>query len=62
MGDELKRLLREGGGCIFESYDISLEYTLISHSLAHLMYYSFSDFVMPLCHVVAYAIDSAFIC
>ena len=31
MGDELKWLLKEEGGCIFESCDIALKNTLTSH-------------------------------
>ena len=34
MGDELKWLLKEGGGCIFESCDISLENMPTSHAVS----------------------------
>ena len=34
MGDELKWLGKEGGGRIFESCDISLENTPISHAVS----------------------------
>ena len=49
MGDELKWLLKEGGGRIFESCDISLENTPTSHvvSLALAMC-ACSDSAMPL--------------
>ena len=33
MGNELKWLLKEGGGCIFESCDISLENMPTSHTV-----------------------------
>ena len=34
MGDELKWILKEGGGCIFESCDISLKNTPTSHAVS----------------------------
>ena len=34
MGDELKWLLKEGGGCMFGSCDISLENTPTSHTVS----------------------------
>ena len=34
MGDKLKRLLKNGGGCIFESYAISLENMPTSHAIS----------------------------
>ena len=49
MSDELKWLLKEGGGRIFESCDISLENTPTSHvvSLA-LVICTCSDSAIPL--------------
>ena len=49
MGDELKWVLKEGGGRIFESCDISLENTPTSHavSLARIIC-ACSDSAMPL--------------
>ena len=47
MGDELKWLLKEGGGRIFESCYISLESTPTSHSLA-LVICACNDSAMPL--------------
>ena len=49
MGDELKWLLKEGGGRIFESCDISLENTLTSHAVSlALVICTWSDSAMPL--------------
>ena len=49
MGDELKELLKEGGGDIFESCDISLENMPTSHAVSvALVIYTCSDSAMPL--------------
>ena len=49
MGDELKWLLKEEGGCIFESCDISLENTPTSHAVSlALVICTCSDSAMPL--------------
>ena len=63
MGDELKWLLKEGGGRIFESCDISLENTPTSHagSLA-LVTCACSDSSMPLLSWLAYAITANGVC
>ena len=56
MGDELKWLLKEGDGRIFESCDISLENTPISHAVS-----LFAHVVILLClfcHALAYAITA----
>ena len=38
LGDELKWLLKEGGGCIVKSCDISIENTIESGYQAHIHY------------------------
>ena len=49
MGDELKWLLKEGGRCIFENCDISLENTPTSHTVSLVQdMYACSDSAMPL--------------
>ena len=49
MGDEPKWLLKEGGGCIFESCDISLENTPTSHAVSLvLVICTCSDSALPL--------------
>ena len=49
MGDELKWLLKEGGGRIFESCDISLENTPTTHAVSlALVICACSDSAMPL--------------
>ena len=49
MGDELQWLLKEGGGCIFESCDISLENMPTSHAVSlALVVCTCSDSAMPL--------------
>ena len=66
MGVELKRLLKEGGGLIFESCDISLENTPTSHAVSLVQdMYACSDSAMP--HVKRLLMQkqqmvSAFIC
>ena len=59
MGDELKELLKEGGGRIFESCDISLENMptsrAVSLALAVVLQCLF-------CHVLAYAITANGVC
>ena len=67
MGDELKELFKEGGGCIFESCDISLINTPTSHAVSlPIFMYACSDSAMLLfCSTIAYEIQqmvSAFIC
>ena len=57
MGDELKWLLKEGGGHIFESCDISLENTPTSHAVSlALVICTCTDSAMPLLSALAYAI------
>jgi len=34
MGDGLNSSMKMGGGCIFESYDVSLENTPTSHAVS----------------------------
>ena len=60
MGDELKWLLKEGGGRIFESCDISLENTPTSHavSLALAIFAHAVILQCLVCHVLAYAITA----
>ena len=49
MGDELKWLLKEGGGRIFESCDISLENMPTSHAVSlACVICTCSDSAMPL--------------
>ena len=48
MGNELKWLLKEGGGCIFDSCDISLP-----HTSSYLCVYA-----VIFCQVLAYAITA----
>ena len=66
MGNELKWLLKEGGGRIFESCDISLENMPTSHTVSlALVIWACSNSPMPHLSWLAYAITanvSAFIC
>ena len=52
MGNELKWLLKEGGGCIFESCDISLENMPTSHAV------SLAFDICACSHVLAYAVTA----
>ena len=56
MGDELKWLLKEEGGLIFESCDV-VHRPHMQFSLALFMWVC-SDSAMPLCHVLAHAITA----
>ena len=64
VGDELKWLLNEGGGCTFESCDISLGNTPTSHAVISLapVICACSDFSVPFCHERAYAITANGVC
>ena len=67
MGDELQCLLKEGGGRIFKSCDISLENTPTLHAVSlALVICTCSDSAMPLCHalacLLAYAITANGVC
>ena len=59
MGDELKWLLKEGGGCIFENCDISLENTPTSHAVSLALFvWACSDSAICLLSALAYAITT----
>ena len=63
MSDKLKWVLKEGGGCIFESCDISLENKPTSHAVSvALVICACSDSAMPFCHALAYAITAMVPC
>ena len=62
MGDELKRLLKEGGH-IFKNCDISLENAHTSHAVSlALVICACSDSAMPLCYKLAYATTANGVC
>ena len=59
MGNELKWLLKEGGGRIFKSFDISLENTLTSHTVSLALFmYACSNSAVLFCPVLAYTITA----
>ena len=61
MGDELKWLLKEGGGHIFESCDISLENMPTSHTVCLTLVIFFAHAVILqclFCYVFGYAITA----
>ena len=55
MDDEW--LFKEGGACIFESYDVCLKNTPASHTISMAVFVcTCSDSAMPFYHGLAYAI------
>ena len=63
MGNELEWLLKEGGGRIFESCDISLENTPTSHRVSLALLCTLAVILQCLfCHALGYAITANGVC